>query len=219
MNRTEFIGQIGKLIVEEGKARGYKVFSPIIAQAIIESRYGESVLGEKYHNYFGLKCGRGWKGESVNLKTKEEYTPGQLTNISANFRVYPDMVSGVKGYFDFINTKRYQNLKPICDPKTYCETIKADGYATSSSYVDTLMKCIKANNLLRFDGENVIQNNTVIYPERTVQSSHRIDEEIAVEVIRGKWGNGRARFDNLTRAGYDYFKIQKIVNRMLRNGR
>ena len=39
--------------------------------------------------------------------------------------------------------------------------------------------------------------------------------EIAKEVIRGDWGVGSDRRDRLTKAGYDYEAIQKIVNEML----
>lgn len=41
------------------------------------------------------------------------------------------------------------------------------------------------------------------------------NEEIALEVIRGKWGNGAERKKRLTAAGFDYNTIQAIVNRML----
>lgn len=43
-------------------------------------------------------------------------------------------------------------------------------------------------------------------------------EEIAREVIDGKWGNGRARKDKLTAAGYDYSAVQMIVNRLITGG-
>ena len=39
--------------------------------------------------------------------------------------------------------------------------------------------------------------------------------EIAKEVIRGEWGNGRDRKNRLTKAGYDYSKVQSEVNRLL----
>lgn len=39
--------------------------------------------------------------------------------------------------------------------------------------------------------------------------------ELAVEVIQGKWGNGRERKDRLTEAGYDYYAVQAIVNERL----
>lgn len=46
--------------------------------------------------------------------------------------------------------------------------------------------------------------------------SKKTNEEVAREVIQGKWGNGKARKNNLEKAGYDYNKIQSIVNQMLR---
>ena len=46
--------------------------------------------------------------------------------------------------------------------------------------------------------------------------SKKTNEQIAREVIQGKWGNGSARKKNLEKAGYGYNKIQSIVNQMLR---
>ena len=120
----EFINKIEPLIVAEGKKRGYKIFSTVIAQAIIESASGTSSLGYKYHNYFGLKCGSSWKGKSVNLRTKEEYTVGTLTSIRDNFRVFNSMAEGVAGYYDFISTKRYANLKSAQTAQEYAERLK-----------------------------------------------------------------------------------------------
>ncbi len=40
-------------------------------------------------------------------------------------------------------------------------------------------------------------------------------DEIAQEVIAGKWGSGQERIDRLTAAGYDYNKVQKRVNELL----
>lgn len=40
-------------------------------------------------------------------------------------------------------------------------------------------------------------------------------EEVAREVINGKWGNGAQRKERLTAAGYDYNEVQKMVNRLL----
>ena len=41
-------------------------------------------------------------------------------------------------------------------------------------------------------------------------------EEIAKEVIDGKWGNGAQRKQALTKAGYDYTLVQQVVNKMLK---
>ena len=41
------------------------------------------------------------------------------------------------------------------------------------------------------------------------------NEEIASEVIAGKWGNGTERQKLLSQAGYDYSAVQSIVNKKL----
>lgn len=148
--QEQFIAKIAPLIQAEAVKRGYHVASPIIAQACLESKYGQSCLA-KYHNYFGLKCGSSWKGKSVNMSTKEEYTPGVLTTINDNFRVYDSMEDGVKGYFDFISTARYTNLKAATTAELYLQAIKNDGYATSSAYVQNNMAVVNKYNLTRFD--------------------------------------------------------------------
>ena len=47
-------------------------------------------------------------------------------------------------------------------------------------------------------------------------SNKKSNEEIANEVIEGKWGNGNERKNRLSNAGYDYSAIQKIVNERLK---
>ena len=127
MSKQEFINKIAALVQKNAPAYGIKCPSAVIAQAILESGYGKSILAAKYHNYFGLKCGTAWKGISVNMGTKEEYSAGTQTSIRANFRVYNSMEDGVKGYFEFIQAPRYKNLKGIADPQTYLQKIKDDG--------------------------------------------------------------------------------------------
>lgn len=47
-------------------------------------------------------------------------------------------------------------------------------------------------------------------------SNKKSNDDIATEVIAGKWDNGAKRKKRLTEAGYDYTAIQKIVNERLR---
>ena len=193
-----FVNKIGPMIRKEVKERGYLVSSPIIAQACCESAFGTSSLAYKYHNYFGMKCGSSWKGKSVNLKTKEEYTAGVLTTIRDNFRVYDSLEEGVIGYFNFINTKRYANLREARTPQQYLEYIKADGYATSSSYVATNLNIINKYNLTRFD--------EVIFKP--------ITPDLISNVIMGVFGNGALRQINLRNEGYDPAEVQNKVNEL-----
>ena len=151
----EFIEKIAPIIQKYAKKNGYKICSTVIAQACCESAYGTSSLGYKYHNYFGMKCGGSWKGKSVNMTTKEEYTPGTLISIKDNFRAYSSMEEGVKGYFDFISAKRYANLKTATTYRQYAEFLKADGYATSSTYVNTLCTIVEKYNLTQYDDFSV----------------------------------------------------------------
>ena len=155
--QLQFIQQIAPIVQYYCKERGYRFASPIIAQATVESFKGQGLSGlaSEYNNFFGMKAGSSWKGKVVNLSTKEEYTVGTLTTIKSGFRVYDDMDSGVKGYFDFISTTRYANLKKATSPQDYLEKIKADGYATSSSYVKTNMQRITMYNLTQYDNFTV----------------------------------------------------------------
>ena len=47
-------------------------------------------------------------------------------------------------------------------------------------------------------------------------SSTKTVDELAKEVIKGLWGNGADRKAKLTAAGYDYSKVQKRVNELLK---
>ena len=149
--RLKFVLDIANYVRKYAPQYGIKVYSPIIAQAIHESGWGESKLSAKYHNYFGLKCGTKWTGKSVNMKTQEEYSVGSLSTISANFRAYDSMEDGVKGYFEFIQLPRYANLKGVTSPRQYLQNIKDDGYATGSQYVNNTMNLVNLYNLTQFD--------------------------------------------------------------------
>lgn len=211
MTNNEFVEQIAEYVKKYACMCGIKVHSPIIAQAILESGWGKSVLASKYHNYFGLKCGSSWSGKSVNMTTKEEYKVGTLTNIRDNFRVYDSMESGVKGYFVFINKKRYANLKGVADPETYVKNLKADGYATSSTYVANIMKVIRDNNLTRFDekgGEDEMKKDDLT---GDILSGNEIIEILAKRVINGDYGVGKERKAKL---GVLYLIVQQKVNEL-----
>ena len=210
MTNNEFVEQIAKCVKKYAYIYGIEVHSPIIAQAILESGWGKSGLASKYHNYFGLKCGSSWKGKSVNMATKEEYKVGTLTNIRDNFRVYDSMEAGVKGYFDFINTSRYANLKGVKSPEEYVIRIKADGYATSSKYVDNIIKVIRDNNLKRFDGNG---DGDMKKDELTgeVLSGKEIIDILAKRVLDGDYGVGADRKKKL---GELYPIVQKRVNEL-----
>lgn len=215
MSVESFVAQIAPLIVAEGQRRGYKVFSTVIAQAIIESRSGESTLGYRYHNYFGLKAGKAWllaKKPSVSLRTKEEYTVGILTTINDYFRVYDDMASGVAGYYDFISAKRYANLKDATDFKQYAEFLKADGYATSSSYVTTLCNYVTKYGLTKYD---IPQQQTGAQAYWIVGQNYVTQQDL---YVRSAPNGAKVKFEDLTENAQENAKKDILGNGILKRG-
>lgn len=152
--QQRFIESIAGYAKKYAPSYGIRVISPIIAQAINESGWGTSDLGKR-HNYFGLKCRSNWSGPYVEKVTQEEYTPGKISSIIDRFRAYPDMESGVRGYFEFlfdpIVRGAYGNLVGVTDPVRYLQLIKEDGYCTRSNYVQALARLISEFDLTRFD--------------------------------------------------------------------
>lgn len=146
-----FIEYIAPMIRAEATKRGYRICSTTIAQAIAEGAAGTSTLAKTYHNHFGMKTSNSWKGPTVKLRTKEEYKKGVLTEIYAVFRVYPNDIAGVTGYYDFIATKRYANLKNAKDYRQFAEYIKNDGWATSFEYRDNLISKVEKYGLQKYD--------------------------------------------------------------------
>ena len=210
MDKEAFIQKVAEKVSKYAPLYGISVHSPIIAQAIIESGWGKSGLASKYHNYFGLKCGSSWKGKSVNMATKEEYKVGTMTNIRDNFRVFDDFDDGIRGYFEFINTRRYANLKGVKNPEEYVRRLKADGYATSSKYADNIMRVVHDNKLTRFDGNG---DGDMKKEELTgkVLSGKEIINILARRVVAGDYGTG---VDRKKKLGELYPIVQKRVNEL-----
>ena len=55
MTKIEFIKQVAIYVKKYAPRYNILVYSPIIAQACLESGYGTSELATQAHNYFGLK--------------------------------------------------------------------------------------------------------------------------------------------------------------------
>lgn len=48
-----------------------------------------------------------------------------------------------------------------------------------------------------------------------MSANQKTNQQIAYEVLMGKWGNGADRRNWLTEAGYDYQAVQSIVNALV----
>ena len=157
-----FIDEIAAYVIKYAPQYGIKVYSPIIAQSILESASGTSELAKNAHNYFGLKyrANRCPSASGTYIKVgSEQSANGKYTSSTMTWFKFKNMESGVKGYFEFISISNYSNLKGITDPKKYLKTIKSDGYCTSLNYVSNVMNVIKKYNLTKYDKQsNIIES-------------------------------------------------------------
>lgn len=120
-----------------------------IAQAILESGWGESELSKSANNLFGIK--RWGYPDYIELPTTE-YRNGQATKEEAEFRKYPSWDYSIADHTAFLlQNDRYKNLIGVKDYKQACTTIHQDGYATDPNYANLLIQIIEENNLQKYD--------------------------------------------------------------------
>lgn len=136
--------------------RNYKIPASIkLAQAIVESNSGQSVLSLKSNNHFGVKCHKGWEGDSV---THDDDSLGEC------FRKYNDPKLSFKDHSSFLTSRpRYNKLFTLKqnDYVSWAYGLKEAGYATDKLYPVKLIKLIEDYELYRFD-EQVLGYKTEI---------------------------------------------------------
>lgn len=154
---TKFIEEIKDEAIKNYKE--YKILPSItIAQAILESSWGESDLAQIYNNLFGIKADSSWKGESVLLETFEFYD----TKIEDKFRVYSNKNQSIKDHAKFlVDNQRYKKYG-VFEAKTYIEqayALQNAGYSTAEDnsgqkrYAKDLIELIRQYNLQLIDSE------------------------------------------------------------------
>ncbi len=152
MSPEKFFQKYADLAIEASV--GKNIFpSVFLAQAALESGWGESSLAKKYNNFFGIKADKSWTGKKVNLKTREEYD-GVSQYENAAFRVYD---SPRDSFFDrtnfLIENQRYTKAGVFdsISPEEQAQKLKAAGYATASNYAQSIINLINKYNLKSFD--------------------------------------------------------------------
>lgn len=183
-----FIATIAPLAQAEYRSRDKWVLPSVcIAQAALESGWNVNAK-----TLFGIK------GSGITLAT-QEYVGDHYVTINAGFRTYDSIEAAVKDYYDLLTkNKRYAGAVNNPDYKSAVTAIKAGGYATSPDYVQKVTSIIVKYNLTAYD----------------TRETKSIDE-VAEEVIAGKWGNIPKRKAALEAAGYNYSEVQAAVNAKL----
>ncbi|MCM1219122.1 MAG: glucosaminidase domain-containing protein [Lachnospiraceae bacterium] len=162
MTPNDFLAKIGPLASEDMRKTGV-LASITIAQAILESRWGDSGLTKQANNLFGMKANLGtnwgseWKGGVYSANTKEQTTTGKEFTVSANFRAYDNWLESITDHSKYLlgSTKagnpRYVGIDTERDYRKVAEIIKAGGYATDVTYVDKLCSLVTKYNLTQYD--------------------------------------------------------------------
>ena len=165
LSHEAFIEYIGSLAKADMKKTGV-LASVTIAQAILESAWGQSELSLKANNLFGMKASLSgntwdsdWDGKIYAKRSNEEDEDGNVTSVLSDFRAYDTVEASIKDHSDYLtgakngSSLRYDGLKNEKDYRKAIQIIKDGGYATDSKYVDKVCNIIEENNLDVFDSE------------------------------------------------------------------
>ena len=146
-SQTDFINKHKDSVIQATK--GTNLFPSVkMAQMIIESGWGKSANARLANNFFGIKKGTGWKGETIVLNTPKDGKP------VSTFRKYNSVLDSIKDHSDFlIKNKRYENngVFKATTPEQQVKAIFKAGYAEAVKYETNLNNLIKQYNLKELD--------------------------------------------------------------------
>jgi len=153
-----YIAAYSAIAVSEMQRSGIPA-SITLAQALLESDSGNSIIAVQGRNHFGIKCHNDWQGGRI-------YKDDDIKDDC--FRVYARAADSYADHTDFLRSgRRYANLFSLesTDYKGWAEGLQECGYATSRKYAKKLLELIDRYDLHRFD---LVQNAV---PENNAQPS------------------------------------------------
>jgi hypothetical protein len=138
-----FVDKYGQMAYDSAVHTGVP-YEVTLAQAILESGYGNSTLASQYNNFFGIKPGSNWTGAVTPPMPTSEYENGVYVKIMAPFRAYASPEDSFTDHANFLRVNsRYANAFQYSnDPMQFAATIAADGYATDPNYTSKLQSLI-----------------------------------------------------------------------------
>ncbi|MBC6314021.1 glucosaminidase domain-containing protein [Listeria grandensis] len=141
--------------------------SVTIAQAILESGWGNSGLTQQANNLFGIKGS--YEGQSITMNTKEFYN-NSWTTIDAAFRAYPSYYESLEDHaLLFVNgpswsPNKYANMVGEEDYRVAAQVIEDGGYATDPNYAEQLIETVETYGLAKYDQVyDTVTAKTTIY--------------------------------------------------------
>lgn len=135
--------------------RQYGIFPSItMAQAILESNWGESTLSKKFNNYYGIKGDS--DSNSKYFKT-QEFVNGKWITISARFRVYSSWQESMRDHSLLLvngtnwNPKQYATVISASNYKQAAQALYDSQYATDPDYPEKIIELIQKYELNNYD--------------------------------------------------------------------
>lgn len=157
----QFLSKIKPYVLEDMRRSGI-LASLTAAQAIIESKRGNSGLTVKANNLFGIKGTH--NGQYVMMWTTEYYN-GAAQRVRAKFRKYPSWLESIEDHSSMFNRlKRYEKVRGCMDWNKAVDAVYNANYATEPKYDQILKKAIESNKLYIWDSEVLFGNPTAICP-------------------------------------------------------
>lgn len=150
----EYIRTFSELAQDEMKAYGIPA-SITLAQGILESGAGKGKLAQKTNNHFGIKCHKGWYGDSVLYDDDEK---------DECFRKYVHPMLSFRDHSLFLSRRaRYAFLFEYKsnDYKKWAKGLRQAGYATDKRYPQKLISLIERYELYKYDGKGMSHENPV----------------------------------------------------------
>lgn len=123
--------------------------SVTLAQAALESGYGQHAPG---FNFFGVKAGKSWNGDTQRLKTWESGKDGSKVTIFALFRKYNSANESFIDHAETILHSKY--LRVAMDHTGSAEEFihaLAPHYATDPNYEQKVLEIINRFQLKQYD--------------------------------------------------------------------
>ena len=147
-NKENFIKVVAPIAQRADKP--YGLFPSVtIAQACLESNFGQSELSKKYNNLFGVK--------GTDPNTSKEFVNDHWETVTGRFRVYESYDESIQAHTRLFvngtswNRNQYQHVLVAKDYASQAQALETDGYATDPGYAKKLLDLIKEFNLTQYD--------------------------------------------------------------------
>lgn len=187
--KIAFITELAPCAQEAYRKIGKVYPSICIGMGCVESAYGTSSIMRKHNAFFGQKVGTGktatkyWGGKFFTSKTKEEYTVGTHTVITSAFRAYDSMQQCVNNFYELLNTSLYKRVQAGVPYQTQMQQIKACGYMTSSTEVNSVITLIQKYNLTQYDNGSYVPVTPTVVTHRTLKKGCKGDDVKALQTF------------------------------------